>query len=251
MTHRNNMSTNEARASRGAVREIRTKTGERLTLRRYSPQTSDHQLTAGLIECYRTVFASPPWNEELKCANPRCDAHWGTKDRAALVQLKFMHCDSPVVDHWPRHEVYSDLLNEITSETLCTLAVRNADEVVGFCWGYPIEPEKLEKKLGIPVAASLRRTFGPLTHVGYQDEVGVIAEMRGERVGKALNTARIDDFVRRGLRVAVSRARRTPEPSVTFLWYTSKLGYRVIAEYPERDGRVILARDLKGLRQLL
>ena len=245
----NDRSTKGSRVSRGAISELFTKAGERITFRKFSPRDSDHQLTAGTVECYRLVFGGAPWNEWVKCEI--CDKHWGINDHAELAKLGYRHCGSPVVDFWPRHEVYSDLLNEITSETLCRLAIRNAEEVVGFCWGYPIPPKKLEKKLGIPIAASLRRTFGPLTHVGYQDEVGVIAEMRGEKVGKALNAARINDFVHRGLTVAISRARRTPEPSVTYLWYTGKLGYRVVAEYPEEDGRVILARNLEGLQQLL
>ena len=62
---------------------------------------------------------------------------------------------------------------------------------------------------------------------------------------------RLDDFLERGLRVGYVRTRQYPEPSETFLWYTQKLGYQIIATYPNADGRVILSRPLAGLKELL
>jgi hypothetical protein len=62
---------------------------------------------------------------------------------------------------------------------------------------------------------------------------------------------RLSDFLDQGLKVGVVRTREAPEPSVTFLWFPQKLGYHIIAKYPEEDGRVILARKLPDLLKLL
>jgi hypothetical protein len=59
---------------------------------------------------------------------------------------------------------------------------------------------------------------------------------------------RLSDFLELGLKIGVVRTRQEPEPSETFLWYR-KLDYINIASYP--DGRVILARALEGLTQVL
>lgn len=225
--------------------------GKGIRFEKYEPNSADHQKTASLVECYRDVFADHPWNEWMKCGNPNCTAHWGVRDKASLARAGYLHCDVPVVDYWPRNTVWSDLRSEITADTLCTLALDQSSEIVGFCWGYPIKVRELEAKLQISFAHRVAEFFGEQESVGYQDEVGVVPQYRGAKLAKVLNAERINDFCRRGLSVAVSRARRTPEPSVTYLWYTGKLGYKVLAEYPGEDGRVILGRKLHGLAELL
>jgi len=62
------------------------------------------------------------------------------------------------------------------------------------------------------------------------------------KLAKAMVAERLDDFLEMGLEVGVVRTRRYPEASITFLWYTQKLGYRILASYPDNDGRVILGR---------
>lgn len=215
-----------------------------ITLHKYSPHDGDHVRTSHLVECFRSVFADRPWHEWLKCSNPQCSQYWGVKDHAVLAKQKFLHCDVPVIDYWPRAKVMEDLSKEITADALCTLAIRGNDEVVGFCWGYPISIEALEEKLEIQFRENLEKAFGPHSHVGYQDEVGVIPACRGDKIAKVMNFERIRDLSSRGLHVTISRARRAPEPSVTFLWYTQKLGYQVLREYPGDDGRVILGSRL-------
>ena len=219
---------------------------ENISLVRYAPNNGDYALTAQLVECYRDVFADGPWHEWLKCS--KCQKYWGTKDIALLASNKFRHCDVPLVDFYPRNQVVCDLYHEITSEASCWLTLNNG-LVIGFCWGYPITVAELEAKLGVSIRKQLGH--GDNEMVAYQDEVGVLSEYRGRKIAKAMVARRLKDFLAQGLKVGVVRTRQTPEPSETFLWYTQKLGYRIIAHYPGEDGRVVLCRELDGLQELM
>jgi hypothetical protein len=212
---------------------------ENISFISFSPFTSDSELTAQLVDCYREVFADSPWNEWLKC--PVCQEYWGLKDRSFLASIGFRHCGQPLVDFWPRTEVISDLYHEITPESSCWLALDNKN-VVGFCWGYPIIANILEDKLGIAFCDSLSISRGSL--IAYQDEIGVLMSYRKRNIAKAMFFNRLEDFFEQRLRFFIVRTRRSPEPSATFLWYTQKLGYEILATYPEEDGRVILGKDL-------
>ncbi len=218
-----------------------------VSLIRYSPHESSHELTAQLVECYRDVFADGPWHEWLKC--PRCQKFWGKKDSAILAGWKFSHCNGALLDFWPREKVICDLYHEITPKASCWLALNN-DNVIGFCWGYPITVIDLELKLGISFGAELKRLCGHEI-VAYQDEVGVLFSYRGRKIAKEMIKFRLNDFLKQDLPIGIVRTRQFPEPSETFLWYTQKLGYQIIATYPDDDGRVILGREFAGLKELL
>ena len=216
-----------------------------ISLVRYSPTNSDHKLTLQLVECYRDVFASGPWHEWFKC--PICQKYWGKKDEEVLTSLRFRHCNVLLVDFWPKKQVISDLYHEITPEASCWLAVNN-NAVVGFCWGYPISITDLETKLGVSFSDTLK--CGATEKAAYQDEVGVIFAYRGHKIAKTMITHRLNDFLAQSLQIGIVRTRQYPEPSETFLWYTQKLGYHIIARYPREDGRVVLGRELSGLKVL-
>lgn len=70
------------------------------------------------------------------------------------------------------------------------------------------------------------------------------------KIAKAMVALRLTDFLQQGLKVGIVRTRQYPEPSKTFLWY-QRIGYKILASYPDGDGRVILGRRFKGLPQLL
>ena len=213
---------------------------------RYSPQADNVRHTAQLVECYRNVFSDEPWHEWLKCQ--KCEKYWGKKDQDYLVSIKYQHCRVALVDFWPRDQVLADLLHEITVDGSCWLAKDN-DRVVGFCWGYSIKVIDLENKLGIML--NWKFGFERENLVAYQDEIGVLSDYRKKGIAKSMFVKRLDDFLERGRRVGYVRPPQYPEPSETFLWYTQKLGYQIIATYPGDDGRAILCRPFEGLKGLL
>jgi GNAT superfamily N-acetyltransferase len=214
----------------------------------FSPHDDPTDLVTQVVECYRGVFADPPWNELYKC--PSCGSHWGVKDLNEIWEMNTMHCGVPMVPFWPPEEVRADMYHEITPEASCWLALEKS-KVVGFCWGYPISVFDLEAKLKVDgLAGKLVGAFAT-DEVAYQDEMGVLLSHRGHRIAKELFVNRHRDFIRRGFKVGVVRTRELPEPSVTYQWFTEKLGYQVIARYPVDDGRIVLARPLEGLSELL
>lgn len=206
------------------------------------------EVLASLVECYREVFAEPPWNEWLKCS-AGCGAAWGKPRAAELAAARFAHCGRPVTDYWPHAEVVEDLLNELAGGAVCWLAVERSDgraRVVGFTWGSPIasrwdgfEPELQD---------GLRREFGDTVErdpsVVYQTELGVLASHRNRGLAGTLAERRNQDFLDRGFRIGIAGVRELPEPSVTFLWYR-KLGFRVVHRFPAENGRVVIARELE------
>jgi GNAT superfamily N-acetyltransferase len=151
-----------------------------------------------------------------------------------------------MVDFWPREQVSSDLHHEIILESSAWLAV-DGEKVVGFCWGYPITFDELEAKLELPVGHVSKGS----ERVAYQDDVGILAPYRRQGFARKMITLRHDDFIAQGLSIGITRTRELPEPSVTHTWYTRDLGYKIVARYPGDDGRVVLARPLDGLRELL
>ncbi len=201
---------------------------------------------SSIVECYREVFESPPWDEWLKC--PKCQKPLGSENLREIVASNYMHCGVPLVDFWPRHELIQDIKCEFGRKgSSCWRAVSNKFGLVGFCWGYPITTSELIKKLGIKVKKPQGLKDGL---VAYQDEVGVLPHYRGLGIAKAMVAMRLNDFLAQGLTYGVTRTRKSPAPSQTYLWYIEKLGYEVIAEYPGGDGRVILGRKLEDLDNL-
>lgn len=214
-----------------------------ITFARFYPHT-DAQHLPGLIECYRDVFADPPWNEWRRCSV--CSKYWGKNDAALLESLGYVHCGKPLVEYWSAEGVERDIRHEVTPDASCWLAFHSG-KIVGFCWGYPISLDALERKLGLSLTELRKDVVDEGHQIAYQDEVGVISSFRGRKIAKEMFKRRLGDFWKKGLRIGVVRTRELPVPSVTFSWFVQRLGYRVVARYPVNDGRVVLARELDGL----
>lgn len=212
-----------------------------LTYVRFNPHI-DMTLIGQLVKCYQEVFAETPWNEWKKCSV--CGHKWGISHIAELQYLEFRHCGAHVVDFWPEDVVQADLFHEITPEASCWLAL-NGENVIGFCWGYPITTEALELKLDFPGLAERIHEFVPARMVAYQDDLGVTKEWRGCGIARELFRLRLQDYLERGFQLGVIRTKMNP-PSVTYTWF-KRLGYHEIAHYADADQRVILVRSLHDL----
>jgi GNAT superfamily N-acetyltransferase len=200
------------------------------------------ELLAQLVECFRNVFAGPPWNEFLKC--PNCNGYWGTKHLGVLASEGYRHCNLELVDFWPRTTVLQDIYHEVTGESSCWLAMYG-DKVIGFAWGYPMQINALSEKLKLTLNTSSFALDATSTVI-YQDEVGVVPEFRGQGIAKELVKRRNQDLCNRDTKIGVVRTRKDPEPSITYIWY-ERLGYQIIGEYPAGDGRVIMASNVETL----
>ncbi len=211
------------------------------TIERFTVGNDTNRRLTQLVECYQAVFAGHPWNEWKVCST--CGQKWGSSERSVLGD-SFIHCGQSVKDYWPTETVTSDIRHEVTEETSCWVVVHE-DKVIGFCWGYPINVQKLQEKLRLPdFTRDIQQAYGDINQVAYQDELGVLEGFRGLGLAKAMYRVRHQDFLNRGLEVGIVRTKRTP-PSVTYSWFT-RIGYKVTSEYRDADDRVVLARKLQG-----
>lgn len=205
----------------------------------------DHHLLPSLIQCYQRVFAGEPWNEWLKCE--KCEQVYGLDKPELLLPRNFMCCGKRLTEHWSAWQIVHDLEKEIISGSSCWLTVKRGT-VVGFCWGYPLTPEKLEAKVKLHgIAETVRKKFG-VDSVAYQDDLGILPEYRGQGIARAMFMKRHQDFRAQGLEIGVVRTKHNP-PSVTYGWFTDEFKYETIAAYKSVDGRVILARNISTLFQ--
>lgn len=202
----------------------------------------DNHLLEGLVNCYRSVFADEPWNEWKKCT--LCGQKWGISESEKLKWMDFRCCGKELIDFWPKEKVKEDIQHEISSDSFCLLALDD-ENVIGFCWGYLIHPMDLEEKTELSRLSSIIISKFGDESVGYQDEIGVLPSYRDLRIGKFLHRERLNYFRGHDAETAVTRTKSNP-PTVTFHWY-QRIGYKIIAEYHDIDGRVILAARLKDI----
>ncbi len=193
---------------------------------------NDATLMHQLADCYIHVFSSEPWNECKRCVD--CDIKWGLEQLEDESYLRHLseHPDS-VTDFWSHPDVLSDLEDEITAESTCFLFLEDS-QVVGFAWGYEIETAKLLIKLDID---QLDTVVDDET-VFYIDEVGLIDAYRGQSLATRLYEAMMCGAEH----TTVLTRTKTNPPTVLFEWFQAKLSYRVVHEYNDEDGRVIMQR---------
>lgn len=218
-----------------------------ITIVRFNPNLQP-EIIPLLIQCYRDVFSDTPWNEWKLCSI--CKHYWGKNDLPLLQQWGFLHCNQPVVDFWESAHVEKEIRHRITEEATA-FVVMSDGVVVGFTWGFPATLDALESdEFHIPIKAGFWTQFGeeaPKNDVAFQNEIGVATLFRDRKLASQMYDARLKNFIAQGLKFGIVRTRQFPEPSVTFLWFTKKLGYKIIARYPGDDGRVILAQRLDTL----
>lgn len=198
------------------------------------------QKLSEVVNCYREVFADGPWHEWKTCKS--CGSQFGKKDEDVLDKKKNICCGDPVQDFWPVEIVVSTLLS-LPSGASCFIAMES-QAIIGFCWGYEMSEDELEKYLNIPVSKSIRSVFGIGRKIAYQSEMGILRDYRGQGIANLLFTERQKSFLSKGVEVTIVRTRKSPEPSITHLWFTNKLGYKTLIEYPDGDGRAILGNIL-------
>jgi len=209
-------------------------------IRLSSEDLACNPLLPSLVDCYRQVFADAPWNEWLKC--PTC----GTRKGIQEVNGKPVMCTDcavQMIDFWPVDQVRQDILHEVGDmDAQCWLLVAD-EQVVGFCWGYPISLAQLAKKVELSLDLWMDQAgLTPETMVAYQDELGVLNAYRGQGHARNLVAKRMVDFEHAGLELGVMRTQTDP-PTVTYHWYRRK-GYEIVARYPEPDTRVLMAMKL-------
>lgn len=206
----------------------------------------DSRKTFQLVNCFKEVFSENPWGEWMTCSV--CGNYWGKESLDKLIKDGFYHCNTALRDFWTHAEVMQDIVSGTTEQSSNWIAKDN-DKIIGFCWGNYDTIKNLESYLAVNFDSSQYKKLSNF-RLGYQSELGVISGYRGNKIAKQLAYRRLLDFLRMSVDYVIVRVKRNPEPSKTYSWYIEKLGYNIIAEYPNGDGRVILGRPIDGLLEL-
>lgn len=152
-------------------------------------------------ECYRLGYAAHPWFET-----------------------------------WDEAQIAQDILGSLRDDDgVCFVAQTNGI-VIGLTLGYVIPGLTLRDRLELPNAN------GPLARdetVAYQDELVVRPEWWGRGVGRLLYERWFQWAITQQQRDIIARTLAEP-PTIVYDWYRNRLGYHVIAQYPDPDQRVIL-----------
>jgi ribosomal protein S18 acetylase RimI-like enzyme len=201
---------------------------------------TDEDLLLSLVNCYREVFADPPWNEHMVCSS--CGRIYG-RLLGCYTAVTCDDCRVALDEFWPVATVIRDLRHELTKEASCWLAT-DSERVIGFSWCYPMAAIDLEVKLLLDGVAQAIHEMGDHASLSYLDEIGVLAPYRGRGIAHRLYDIHVDELRRSKISLMVARTKKQP-PTVVYHWFT-RIGYSEIATYGEGDGRVILASSLNG-----
>lgn len=182
-------------------------------------------------QCYQVGFAGPPWNEWKKCSS--CDTHFGI-DMEDTDYCPI--CSKRLEQFWPINQISSDILGSLKLPFAhCAVAVIGTD-VVGLLLGYAISSCELSSHLGL-YGENYFSTLD-VGLVAYSDDIVVRPEWRGKGVGRMLHDSWADWIYKSGLKHVIVRTLSDP-PTVIYNWY-QRIGYYIVAKYPEPDKRVIL-----------
>lgn len=212
----------------------------------FKPEHHHSLIQEELPKCYQEVYAGHPWHEWKWCAE--CEKKFGRHEVVVKGSdsVHCPHCQGRLRDFWTREQVLEDFSQEMAEhDSFCILAL-DKRKLVGFTWGFGIEPKALEEHLELDgVERQVKKFFPNLHRVAYLDELGVLERYRESGIAKAMFKRHLEMSNSAGLRGAVVRTRSNP-PTVVYGWFL-RLGYEVIAHYNDEGKRVVMAVDIGQL----
>jgi len=163
----------------------------------YVDYTNENQAQwkVALVDCYKAVFAAPPWNED-----------WWTDD---LVE---------------------DVLNRYSGPHARIVLAVQEDTVVGFVWGSIVLVSDLSAELGLLLPLPASEKVGYIKDVGVTEsyrQQGVAKLLLKELLSSMTQGANHPSLV-------LARTLATPEPSVLYRWFP-KIGFEILVSYPDES----------------
>ena len=175
----------------------------------YTPD-KDCNWKESLIDCYKAVFAAPPWNED-----------WWTD---ILVQ---------------------EVLDQYAGQNACILVAIHEDSIIGFAFGAVWAKSELHTELELVLPEINSQNVAYVKDIGVSEpfrKKGVAETLLKKLIAVMTKSCASNDWI-------FARTLARPKPSVVYKWFPS-LGFRVVSEYPEenpRRGQVILGCCLKSI----
>ncbi len=217
---------------------------------RYDP-SSGQRVLPRYVEAYQEIYASPPWNEYFGCTSHRDDHGRYGKD---TTRLDCPVCGAPLGPYWPSRVILSALRNALRRQHSSLHLAMDGDRVLGFALGYTGTPAAMEENFEHPgTVDALQRFFSPMGGqelLAHLSEIGVREECRGRGIAKQLFLERLQVFRDAGIRSVITRTISSP-PSAAYTWYTTKLGFRVVLQFHDDCGYVVLGARMDDLVRVL
>ncbi len=178
----------------------------------YVTYRSDNQdqWRQGLIDCYKAVFAAPPWNED-----------WWTD---VLVQ---------------------EVLDQYAGPNARIILAIHEGSVIGFAWGAVWTASQLATELGLHLPEMDSNNVGYVKDIGVSEsfrQKGIAGALLKELIKTISQSCISNDWI-------YARTLASPVPSIVYKWFPS-LGFGVVSRYGEessRNGQVILGCSLHSL----
>ena len=133
------------------------------------------------------------------------------------------------VGEWTVKQVVADITNQLSKKGAIGFVALDSGKVVGCVFGYPMGKTELSAELKITVSIDGM----------YLDEICVAPSYHGQQIGSTLYQLWSKKV---GRKVVIARTMTNP-PTIVYPWFL-KMGYTVIAEYNDSQGKVILMKDL-------
>ena len=163
-----------------------------------------------LIDCYKQVFAAPPWNEE-----------------------------------WWTNELVQEVLDQYAGPNAKIILSVEKDQVTGFAWGACWKSCELSQELNLELPFLPQQEVAYIKDVGVVEncrKAGIARALLRELTTTI--SAHCDSQS-----MLLARTLASPEPSVVYHWFP-KVGFSTIARYSdqsERVGQVILGAPISDV----
>lgn len=210
------------------------------------------QMAEPIARCSQLVFGYDPcWNEGHicdTCSTPERPVKFNYAENRET-------CDKghALRDFWTVEAILEDMEDELARpHATCVVAKNGGEVVVGASWGFTLTPEEADRHLGLPgMQDALTAVYPSISRFIYLDEIFVLPSYQRRGIGTKLFQMRLAMFRKLGASpVTIFRTKRGggKNSSVTYQWYTKKMRFHVIAEYGDKDDRVILGQHTRLIR---
>lgn len=211
----------------------------------FNPRGEKH-IIMNFVHCYGEVLKQDLGDCWKKCSI--CGETWSKKKQAYLDSIAYTHCRKQLEDVWSEDAFVSYVFSRLdpTIGATCWLAM-DGPLVVGYSWGFSENLNALEERLDAPgLTRFIKRKFGDVEMVAFQDQIGVIEKYRKGGIASVLFSKRLEIFAEADLKVGVALL-SSKTAHLILDWY-KKRGYVAVYDFKDADENIIVACSLGSLK---
>jgi len=214
-----------------------THNGQLYHAHRMEDVLDDPDLSVHFIRAYQDVFSAEPWYEQYRCVacvhNQGQDLQYPYYLAGSCIRLLppdgiCPACGNRLQPFWPGERVLADMKHQLKQPSASGTVLALGEQIVGFCLGFCMDPDLLEKHLKLPGLVRQIQVVRDLHNIAYLSDIAVIPSHRRRGLAKVLFNIRNDSMAHSRPDALVFRSR--PD-AITYKWYTREFGFTVIDRY--------------------